>query len=111
MACESMVRPGQTREQRREQVKRAVKALEARLGTGAIRVVVDRTTGAVAFSGWTYRDGVTDACAFRVLTAASSWALRQAVARAEAAAGRKVNAAAINAGVHSHDGGATWGRH
>lgn len=111
MACESMVRPGQTREQRREQVKRAIKAMEARLGTGEVKVVIDRATGALAFTGWSERDGVTDACAYRVLTAASSWALRQAVAKAEAAAGRRVNAQAVAAGVHSHDGGATWGRH
>jgi hypothetical protein len=52
---------------------------------------------------------VTDVCAYRTLTASNSWALRQAVAKAEQLAGRKVSAAQVAAGTHSHDGGKTFG--
>lgn len=114
MACDTVrTTPRQTAEERRTEVRAALKALEARLLSGALKVVVDRASGAVAFVGWQggERRGLTDACAYRTLSASSSWALKQAVAKAEAAAGRRVDARAVTAGVHSHDGGATWGRH
>lgn len=43
--------------------------------------------------------------------ASNSWELRQAVARAEAQQGRKVNAHAVASGLHSHDGGKNWEKH
>ena len=110
MACESRLRAGQTLEQRSTQIQGALKRLETSLGTGIVKIGI-APNGAIVFNGWKDRDDVTDACAYRSLTASSSWALRQAVARAEAQSGRKVNARAIEAGWHSHDGGSSWGHH
>ena len=110
MACETMTSQGQTLTERVEEVKLALARLNQALTAGDVRVAIG-PTGAVAFQGAWNRAGVSDACAFRVLTVENSWALRQAVARAEVTSGRKVNRQAIAAGHHSHDGGRTWGRH
>ena len=109
MPCDTVRRVGQTLEQRVKAIDVALKRLEQYLTTGKVSITIG-TTGAIAFKGWTgaERDDITDVCAYRTLTAASSWALKQAVARAEALSGRKVNAKAVAAGVHSHDGGKTW---
>lgn len=110
MACESIRRQGQTLVERMDQVKRALERLERYLTTGSVKVAIG-PNGAVAFGGWADRDDVTDACAYRSLSATSSWALKQAVARAEAQAGRKVNPTAVAGGWHSHDHGRTWSTH
>lgn len=110
MACSTMRRAGQTARQREAQVRAAVARLERALTINQVGVKISER-GAIAFAGWTERDDVTDACAYRLLTSEGSWALRQAVARAEAQAGRKVDERLIAAGVHSHDGGKTWGTH
>lgn len=94
------------------QIKRqdeAIKRLEALLASGAVTATVG-ATGSVAFKGWAEQDkgGVSDLCAYRKLAASNSPALRRAVMRAEAMAGRKVDPRAINAGTHSHDGGQSW---
>lgn len=91
-------------------VKSAIEKLDAALALGTVKVVVG-ASGSIAFKGWNTadRDGLADVCAFRRL--GNSPALRKALARAEALAGRKVDPRAINAGVHSHDGGSTWGTH
>lgn len=107
MPCDTRLRAGQTLVQRIDQVKVALSRLERYLQTGTVRIGIS-TNGAIAFQGWQDRDDVSDVCAYRTLTAQSSWALRQAVARAEATSGRKVNARAVEAGVHSHDGGKSW---
>lgn len=93
------------------EIKDALKRLEEYLARGTVKVVVG-PQGAVAFQGWREQDraGLGDVCAIRALTAESSFALRKAMATAEAASGRKVNLAQVGAGVHSHDGGRTWGR-
>lgn len=111
MACDTRLRPNQTTVQRKAEVKKAITTLEQRLVAGSTRVVVGRN-GALAFQGWeaNERDGVSDACAYRVLTAANSAALRAAVVRAEGLAGVKVNAKQVAAGTHSHDGGLTWSK-
>ncbi len=111
MACMTM-RAGVSLEERMVQVKAALKRLEQKLLSNQARVVI-APNGAVTFAGWTAeeRSDVTDVCAYRTLVAESSWALRQAVTRAEAASGRKVNANAVAAGWHSHDAGKTWGTH
>lgn len=110
MPCLSTPRAGQTLAQRMSQVDAALKRLEQYLQTGSVRIQI-APNGAVAFAGWKDRDDVTDVCAMRSLTATNSWALRQAVARAEAMQGRKVNTNAVAAGFHSHDDGQTWGKH
>ena len=111
MACEYDRRRGQNEAKRREEVKAALKRLELALRTGAVAVKVG-PQGAVAFVGWADtqagRDGVSDVCAYRELTRQGSWELRQAVMKAEAQSGYKVNPVAVGAGVHSHDGGGTW---
>jgi hypothetical protein len=110
MACETMRSPGQTLQERMTQVERALKRLEQYLSTGSARVMI-APNGAVAFANWQDRDNVSDVCAYRALAAGNSWALRQAVAKAEAQSGRKVNARAVAAGFHSHDNGHSWGKH
>ncbi len=108
MACESMRRPNQTVAERKAAIKVALKKLEAQLTAGQVKVVIG-PQGAVAFTGWMKEDsdGVVDACAYRTLTAEGSWALKQAVMKAEAMSGRKVNQGAVAAGYHTHDG-KTW---
>jgi hypothetical protein len=107
MPCDTRLRSGQSLEERGREIDRALARLEAELQAGKVKVAI-ASNGAVAFSGWGARDDVSDVCAFRILTTRSSWALRQAVARAESTSGRKVNPQAVAAGVHSHDGGGTW---
>ena len=107
MPCDTRLREGQTLKQRQTQIQAALKRLEQYLTAGSVTVTIG-TNGAVAFTGWAEREDVTDVCAYRTLSAENSWALRQAVARAETRQGRKVNAAAVSLGVHSHDGGKTW---
>jgi len=109
MPCDSS--PNLT-DQAKVNMAEAVKQLDAALSAGAVSVVVG-AQGSIAFRGWAnaQRAGLTDLCAYRRLAAANSPALRRAVARAEAVSGVKVDARAISQGVHSHDGGQTWGHH
>jgi len=109
MPCESVRTAGQTEAARRREIDAALAELERKLAAGAVAVRIG-TDGAVCFADWgTERRGVTDVCAYQTLAGRDSWELRQAVARAEALAGRSVSAATVAAGVHSHDGGRTWG--
>lgn len=109
MPCDSNLRDNQTLAQRNEEIKKALAKLEAELNLGRVGVKI-APNGAVAFTGWkpSDRDDVTDVCAIRTLTAQGSFALRQAIARAEAQQGRKVNPAAVASGWHSHTEGKTW---
>ena len=107
MACETMLKPQQTLLQRMEEVKRTLAKLEQRLTGGQVKVVIG-ANGAVSFAGWQDRDGVSDVCAYRALASGNSFALRRAIAAAEAMSGRRVNPQAIAAGIHSHDGGKSW---
>ena len=110
MPCTSTPRRGQTLQERMAEVQRSLKRLEQALSSGAVAVGI-APNGAIVFRSWKDRDDITDVCAFRALTAEGSWALRQALARAEAQAGRKANPQAVAAGWHSHDSGKTWGTH
>jgi hypothetical protein len=108
MPCDSQLKPRQTLAERALEVTKALRLLEAKLQAGQTRVVIGQN-GALAFAGWTAdRDGVSDVCAYRALAAKDSWALRQAISRAEAQSGRKLNPQAVGAGVHSHDAGRSW---
>jgi hypothetical protein len=111
MACSNMISPGQSLEERALEVTAALRQLEARLAAGQVQVQIG-PGGALALVGWSAgdRNRISDACAYRTLSAQNSWALRQAVARAEARSGRKLNPVAIANGVHSHDDGQTWQR-
>jgi hypothetical protein len=109
MPCDTRLREGQTLPQRVKAIDLALKRLEQYLQTGKVQIGI-APNGAITFKGWATedRDDVTDVCAYRTLASQNSWALRQAVAKAEAQTGRKVNAHAVAAGHHSHDGGKTW---
>jgi phosphoribulokinase len=110
MACETRLKQDQTLAQRFAEVGRALDRLKRYLTTGSTRVVIG-ANGAVTFKGWQDRDDVSDVCAYRALQSASSWELRQAVARAEAQQGIKVNPRAVAVGLHTHDNGRTWEKH
>lgn len=109
MPCDTRLLEDETLAQREVKVKKALTRLEAALTNGQAKVVIG-PRGEVAFQGWKKedRDGMSDACTYRLLSAQNSWALRQAVAKAEALAGKKVNPHAVAGGSHSHDGGKTW---
>lgn len=109
MPCDTVLRDNQTLAERMEETRRALKRLETKLQTGQVKVKI-APNGAVAFDGWKDRDDVSDVCAYRTLSATNSWALKQAVQRAEAQQGRRVNANAVAAGWHTHDG-TNWSKH
>jgi hypothetical protein len=111
MACWTIRTRQQTEAERRAEVEKALEELERALMSGRVDVIIGED-GAVCFSGWIEeRNDVADVCAFRTLAERGSWVLQEAVAAAEAASGLKVDPAAVSAGVHSHDGGATWSKH
>lgn len=109
MPCDTRLAPRQTLAERQAEVSKALKELEQRLLAGLAAVVIG-PQGAVAFTGWQGRSGLSDACAYRTLAVQGSWALRQAEAKAVAMSGRKVNTQAIAAGIHSHDDGKHWSK-
>ena len=94
-------------QQRKTTIAEAVDRLERAITGGTVKAVIG-ANGAIAFKGLWRRDGVADTCAYRMLTARNSTALRMAIARAEVTAGRKLNPAAVASGTHSHDGGQSW---
>lgn len=109
MPCDTRLKPKQTIQQRADEIRRAVIALDARLKKRQVRVTVG-PQGAVAFSGWPdgERDGITDACAYRRIMATGSALARSEIARAEQLAGRSVDRRVVAQGMHSHDGGHSW---
>ena len=117
MPCDTVSRQNETVTARTNRISNAVKRLEDYIARGKLRLVVDRATGAVAFAGLTdeelraAKDGLLDSCVLRKLTVSNSFAFRTALAKAEATAGRMTNMKAVAAGVHSHDGGKTFGGH
>jgi hypothetical protein len=110
MACDQTLQPGQSLEERMAEVSAVLRRLKQALQSGVVKIGIG-PNGAVTFTGWQDRRGLSDACTYRVLSAENSWELRQAVQRAEALSGRKVNTRAVAMGTHSHDGGKTWERH
>lgn len=107
MACETILKPRQSIQERIDEVRRTVSDLSAGIAAGIVEVKVG-AQGAVTFVGWSDEDrnGVSDACAYRRLIASGS--ARAAIAKAEQLAGRTVDRVALARGVHSHDGGKTW---
>lgn len=112
MPCDTRLKPRQSISQRKAEVRKSVDTLDRGLLRKKIKPVIG-PQGAITFQGWdeSDRDGVTDACAYRMLMIHGSALARAEIARAEQMAGRTVNRQAVNAGVHSHDGGQTWGSH
>jgi len=113
MPCDTYTRPNQTITERKQEVLNAVKALEKALISNRVKPVIDRTTGAIAFQYFaeSNRNGVRDSCLYRRIMATGSALAKAKIAQAEMLAGRTVNRAALAAGIHSHDGGNTWGSH
>ena len=113
MACETMRKPKQTVQERIAEITKAIALLDAKLKKRQVKPVVDKATGAITFAGFeaAERNGVTDACAYRRIMATGSSLAKAEIARAEQMAGHTVNRQALAAGVHSHDGGGTWGSH
>jgi len=111
MACETRLKSRQTLVERKAEVKKVIYDVNSLIATGRIKPVVDKRTGAIAFQGFdeNLRDGVTDACVYRQLMVTGSFLTKQKIAAAEALAGRTVSKQALGAGVHSHDGGQTFG--
>jgi hypothetical protein len=99
----------QTKKERLSETITALARLEAALAAGTVKAVIGKT-GGIAFVGAWDRRGISDACAYRNLKQKGSSALRMAEARAEATAGRQVDQQAVRSGLHSHDGGKTWGK-
>ena len=113
MPCDRKLKRGQTVTQRKAEVRKAVERISTKLTTGTSKPVVDKLTGAIAFTNITddERDGVTDACAYRQILVHGSALAKAAIARAEQLAGRSVDKQVIGQGAHSHDGGRTWHDH
>ena len=109
MPCDTRLKANQTLTQRKEEVREVIARVIRGLTSGRVRAVVGKT-GGIAFAGLTdtERDGVTDACCYRRVMASGNALALQAVARAEALAGRSVDRMAVAQGLHSHDGGNHW---
>lgn len=112
MACWTYVKPNQTQEERTREIQKATANIARMIAAQKVKIKVG-PQGAVTFLGVPsdVRDGMSDSCVFAGLSRFGSQAFKNAVARAEQMAGVKVDPAAIEAGIHSHDGGATWGSH
>lgn len=112
MPCYTRLKPRQTITERKEEIKRAVDKLAAKLSSGAAKAKIG-PKGAIAFVGTDdlSRDGITDACAYRRIISSGSATAKAAIARAEALAGVRVSITTVALGVHSHDGGVSWHDH
>jgi hypothetical protein len=111
MSCERKLRRGQSISQRKEEIKTAVEKLTAALAKGAVKLKVNKQNGGISFEGLTDldRDGLTDACAFRRLLATGTSSVKALIMKAEAAAGRSIDAKALAQGLHEHGG--VWHHH
>lgn len=109
MPCETMRKQGQTLSERVAEVKKRVTRVDELIAARRVQVKVG-PQGAVVFTGieTTDRDGMTDACIYRMLSRSGSAQARMALARAEQLAGRSVDRKVIGQGIHSHDGGRSW---
>ncbi len=107
MPCDTQMAQGQTITERKTEIKTAVERLDAEIRSRVTGVKIG-PQGAIVFTGWTDRNRVTDACAYRRIMATGSALARAEIAKAETLAGRSVSRQTVAAGVHSHDGGHTW---
>lgn len=112
MPCDTRRKPNQTIQQRAEEIRRAVSALDAAIAARKVKIKIG-PQGAIALEGWpeAERNNITDACAYRRLMATGSALSRAEFAKAEAMSGRSINRQVIGQGVHSHDNGKTWHDH
>src|SRR5437016_1196361 len=112
MVCDTILRNNQTLAQRKDEVRKAAAIIDKLLAQRKARVIVG-AQGAVTFTGISDQDrnGMTDACVYRMLQRSGSAAAKMAIMRAEQLAGRAVDRKVIATGVHSHDGGQSWSTH
>lgn len=112
MPCDTWrAAPEQTLSARKTQINEIMARVTVLLAKRQIKPIVDRKSGAITFDGIpsVLRQGVSDACIYRRLVAGKSPVAAAELKRAEAAAGRPIDRQSVNAGIHSHDGGASWG--
>lgn len=115
MPCESRyTNIRQTQAERDAEIAAVVEAVTAALAAQRVELRIGQE-GAAALN-WLAGEaldmrGVTDGCVLLRLMNDNSMAFQEALAMAELQAGQKLNIAAIESGLHSHDGGRTWGRH
>jgi hypothetical protein len=109
MPCDTVFRRGQTVTVRKAEVKKVIDTVSQGLARGRIKPKIS-PKGGITFDGLTVaeRDDVTDACIYRLIMSTGSALARHMIVKAEQQAGRTVDRAVVNAGHHSHDGGATW---
>lgn len=112
MPCDRTLKPRQSISQRKEEIARSVERLNRALASGSVRALVSKD-GGIAFQGFGEqdRDGLGDVCAYRRIMASGSVAAKMAIAKAEQLAGRSIDKQKLAAGLHSHDGGASWHHH
>lgn len=112
MVCDMRLKPRQSQEQRREELRKRMNRVQELLAQRKLQVKVGKQ-GAITFVGLSDedRDGMTDACIYRSIMRTGSAAAKQAIMRAEQISGVKVNKSVLHAGVHSHDGGQSWSAH
>lgn len=119
MPCDTVFRRNQTLSQRKAEVKTVLGKISEDIKRNRIVPVVSKR-GAITFvrklpNGQTVpidnreRDDVTDACIYRAVMRTGSALERHAILKAEEQARVKVDPKLVAAGVHSHDGGQTWG--
>jgi len=106
MPCDTQFLPNETLSERKSSVKKTIDELAQALKDKKVTPKIG-PQGAIFFDGWTNRNRVTDACAYRRIMAGSSPAAKKAIMLAEQKAGIKVDRLALAHGHHSHDG-KTW---
>lgn len=117
MPCDTQWSTGQTLQERKVEIRDTVDVLAKMLAAGRVKATVGKA-GGIAFTDAAtgqavdllQRRGITDACAYRRIMATGGALARHMIAKAEAAAGRTVDRATLATGLHSHDGGRSWGR-
>lgn len=111
MPCDTIpFRRGQTLTERKAEVKKKIEDIDKSIVRKKVVPKVDKTTGAIAFTGLSEEDrgGIRDGCIYRRIMSSGSALAKAEIARAEALAGRTVNKDTVAQGVHSHDGGETF---
>lgn len=112
MSCDlKPFRPEQTLAERIKEVREKLGIIDKALVRKKVVPVVGKN-GAIAFTGLSDEDrgGITDACIYRRIMSTGSRLAKLEIERAEQIAGTRVNKQVVAQGVHSHDGGTTWGR-
>lgn len=109
MPCDTMRKRNQTVAQRVDEVRKRIKVVDKMLAARKVTAKVG-PQGAITFTGISAedRDGMTDACIYRMISRTGSASAKMAILRAEQLAGRSVDRKVVAAGTHSHDGGASW---